>query len=334
MSSLIAISVDLSGLPTPTCKLFADGSDTVIETVTLTEATNRKGWYTGTTTTTATGLYMIVIYTGSDSLGNMWVRLTNSSPTEDVAAEDRYMAAASVSASADIDVGATAGTDLQTSFAAIYRALGRFLFSEPDSTAWTVEQTQTVGDVVHSGLRMFYWPVVEGELYEWSFLKKTGTITTSAGDDEYDLPADFGGSIETMMHAAGEGRRRLSRVGETELLSWRSADAASGVPQYFAVSAVQPVAGSATSYEVLLYPKPDKAYSLVYRYGICPDLDGATVHLGNATHSEAVLEACLAAAEKAIRPELVQGGPGGPGVHQQRFEQLLAAAIASDRGLQ
>lgn len=328
MASLIAISADISGLPTPTCKLFADGSDTVVETVTLTEATNRKGWYTGTTATTATGLYMLVFYTGSDAIGNMWVSLTNSSTTtEDVAAEDKLMAAASVSVVGALDLGSSAGSDLHESYAAIYRAVGRFLFSKPTSIDWTAEQSTTVGDVVRSGLRTFLWPEIDGERYEWSFLKQTGTITVAAADDEYDLASDFGGAVETMMVAAGGNYRRLSRVSEIEILTLRGSDSRTGTPAYFAVSAVQPEVGAATTYAVLLYPTPDKAYNLVYRYGIYPDLDGATAHLGGAVHSEAVLEACLAAAEKTLRPEL------GPGIHHQRFEKMLAAAVAADRGL-
>lgn len=328
MTSKIAINVAMSGLPTPTCKLFADGSDTVVETVTLAEETNRKGWYSGTTTTTATGLYFVLFYTDTTPIGSQWIRLTNRSPVEDIASEERFNAVVRASLPATFDTD-TLSDGLHLSYADIYREVGRFMGHGTVQAEWTDEQEQEVVDAVRSGLRAFYWPSIDGERYTWSFLRKAATITTAAGTGEYALASDFTGSLLSFTHAEGQDRHLISRVPEEEIRALRSADAATGVPEYCAVVAVQPGAGEKTTYQSLLYPIPDGEYVLHYRYAIDPALSGTDVyHLGGSVHSEAVLESCLAAAEKLLRPEL------GPGVHAAKFQEALRASLAIDRELQ
>jgi len=69
----------LTGFTTLTAKLYADGSDTLVDTIaTLTEATNRLGTYTGTTATGATGLHLIAVLEGTTVRGEGYVNLRNS----------------------------------------------------------------------------------------------------------------------------------------------------------------------------------------------------------------------------------------------------------------
>jgi len=75
------VEITLPGLTgfTFTAKLYADGSDTLVDTIaTLTEATNRKCTYTGTTATGATGLHLIVVLEGTTVRGEGYVQLRDS----------------------------------------------------------------------------------------------------------------------------------------------------------------------------------------------------------------------------------------------------------------
>lgn len=66
-----------SGL-TATVELYPDGSDTIANGVsgdTLTEATNRKGYYTATVTEALSGWYIVVVKVGSNTIYSGWVYL-------------------------------------------------------------------------------------------------------------------------------------------------------------------------------------------------------------------------------------------------------------------
>lgn len=328
MTSRIALYTGIHGLDSPSVELFVDGSDTIADTLNVTEATNREGLYVGDTVIVATGLYYAALFVGTDLIGGQWIRLTNRSPIEDIGSEERFNAVVRASLPASFET-TTLSDGLHMTYADIYREVGRFMGHGTVQAEWTDAEEQEVVDAVRSGLRAFYWPSVDGERYTWSFLRKAATITTSAGDGEYALAADFTGALLSFTHAEGQDRHLISRVPEEEVRALRSADAATGVPEYCAVVAVQPGAGEKTTYEALLYPIPDGAYVLHYRYAIDPALSGADVyHLGGSVHSEAVLESCLAAAEKLLRPEL------GQGVHAAKFQEALRASLAIDRELQ
>lgn len=66
---------------TVTVKLFAADSDTVVASVSATEATNRKGIYTAAFTDVAAGTYQLIALTGSTPLANWWVDLTLTTAT-------------------------------------------------------------------------------------------------------------------------------------------------------------------------------------------------------------------------------------------------------------
>jgi len=72
-----------TGLATPTIRVFADGSDTQVSgsPFTVTEATNRKGYYSVSFTGTLAGMHLAVLYTGSSPIGSFWVKLANADGT-------------------------------------------------------------------------------------------------------------------------------------------------------------------------------------------------------------------------------------------------------------
>lgn len=66
---------------TVTAKLFSAGSDTVVASVSATEATNRKGLFTAAFTDVAAGTYRLLALTGSTPLAAWWVDLTLATAT-------------------------------------------------------------------------------------------------------------------------------------------------------------------------------------------------------------------------------------------------------------
>lgn len=78
MAGTLEINVAEASL-TLTAKLFAIGSDTEAESIALTEATNRKGLYTGTVVGAFSGSYHCHIFDGSSVLiWSGYVRITNA----------------------------------------------------------------------------------------------------------------------------------------------------------------------------------------------------------------------------------------------------------------
>lgn len=220
---------------------------------------------------------------------------------------------------------------LKISYDELRREAGRFLGYDRDPDEWDSTQELDVGDILRSGLRLFYWPNVGETRYAWSFLRKQETVTTVSGTSAYELAADFEGMLSGFSYQTGSARRRVARVPEEEVASLQGKNNLSGAPEYCALRVVQPADDvNQTHCEALFYPTPDAAYTLTYRYSVSPPELSETIeyHLGGAVHSECVLEACLAAAEKTMQPE------HGPGIHAERFQQLLQASVKIDAEMQ
>lgn len=110
------VEITLPGLTgfTLTAKLYADGSNTLVDTIaTLTEATNRKGTYTGTTATGATGLHLVVALEGTTVRGEGYANLRNSATGVTV-----------VGSRSDVMLGPPAGASIAADIAAIQVGLG------------------------------------------------------------------------------------------------------------------------------------------------------------------------------------------------------------------
>lgn len=76
-------TVEFSAAPsqTITAKLFAVGSDTVVQSVTATESTNRKGLYSAAYTNAPAALYKIIAFVGATPVATWWVDLTLTTAT-------------------------------------------------------------------------------------------------------------------------------------------------------------------------------------------------------------------------------------------------------------
>lgn len=209
---------------------------------------------------------------------------------------------------------------LSITYATLRREIGRFLGYDRDPSNWSADQIADVADILASGLRSFYFPPG----HSWSFLRPTATLSLTVGDGDYDLPTNFGGLVTGFSYAAAAGEVSITATSEEKIRALRSAAAQEGAPKYYAIRVKTQVADSAELHEALFYPTPDDSYTVTYRYSLEPATLSAsnTVPLGGARHSEAILEACLAAAEKTLNDEA--------GVHHQKFADLLQASIALD----
>ena len=223
-------------------------------------------------------------------------------------------------------------SNLSITYAQIARAVAVFAGWDRDSAQWTTDQTTDFGDILASGLRNFYFPPSPeaGEpRYEWSFLRKSATLSLVAGDYDYDLPDDCTGIIldDSLTFSAASGLRRLVKVPEWHLRALQAkSSTTSGTPQYFAVRPKTHAPTTGLRYEVVLYPTPSASATISYRYVLAPDTLTATnqYFYGGAMHSETLLESVLAAAEYRLDDD-------PQGLHQQRFQQLLGVSIRADR---
>jgi hypothetical protein len=121
----------------------------------------------------------------------------------------------------------------------------------------------------------------------------------------------------------------LSRANEEEIRILRVTDELSDLPSYFAI---RPKEHSEDRYELLVYPTPNEATDIEYRYEMRPEATlsaGNPYHLGSAAHSQTFLMACLMNADRALNKEDVEQSGGG--LYAKQFREHLLASIALDQ---
>ena len=156
-----------------------------------------------------------------------------------------------------------------------------------------------------------------------------GSATTfSLYQYRYALPSNFGGwldpvvrennnnmSVELNEYATlpewivrGIGNRTNLRTGDPELFAiTQIADEETGIPAYY----------------LDVYPLPDAVYVLKSRMQVVPgDSLAESTAVTHMVFTEVMIESILASAEVFL---------GAPGVHMQRFQELLPEAIRKDR---
>lgn len=217
---------------------------------------------------------------------------------------------------------------LSVTYSSLRSDVGRFLGYGRDADDWSTDQNDDVEECLKSGLRQFYFPLVDGARYAWSFLRPLNVLVTASGTAAYDLPSDFGGMLsEGFTFPDGSREVPIGLCHENDLRRRLSQDATPGPPRYAAVRVKTQNPGEDERYEVVFSPVPDASYTLSYRYAIEPaalDLSNSAP-LGGAKHGETIRESCLSAAESILEDT--------EGVHTQRFARMLAASIQLDREL-
>lgn len=206
--------------------------------------------------------------------------------------------------------------------------LGYGLGTNGSQTAWTTYQQSDITRSLKIGLRNFYYPVLNGVLYEWSFLKPVASLLLASGTVDADLPDDFGylaGPI--LLVQSNRSYREVPITGQVR--SWNSLyPDRTGVPEGFVVEPLNnTTAARSTRYRLHGYPTADQDYTISVRYSVNPDFltNTAPYVLGGAPHAETVRCACLAAAEATKND--------ARGIWETKYQERLAASVAYDRKL-
>lgn len=203
--------------------------------------------------------------------------------------------------------------------------------------AWTPYQQSLLDDCVASGLRRFYWPEpMEGSdsSYDWSFMHPTASLPLASGASTINLPDDFGGF---------EGQVTVLSTSSTSMpwkIEWRNealirekysvTPTMTGPPMFCAEVPLKGTTGTqGQRFQLLLFPLADQAYTLQVQYYVSPDFitSGTFPYAyGGATHTETILESCMAVFEER-QDDMVPG----TGPHGVAFRQRLAASVSMDR---
>jgi hypothetical protein len=214
---------------------------------------------------------------------------------------------------------------LQVDLDSLRRETGMYLGYDREQANHTPNQILDMQDVLGKAMRSWYFPIVEGVVYKWSFLQKTGVITTAADQVEYDLPEDFASFTNDCLYFGTDTRKtKVTRRSEGMLLNLFGGAWASGDPLYYAIRTKGTLIQGRAQHELLLYPAPESAVDISFRYmRIPPELSENTPYpLGGELHAETILAACLAAAEQKIEDTA--------GLHTANFQRLLAGSMAMD----
>lgn len=198
--------------------------------------------------------------------------------------------------------------------------------TDPDE--WTEEQTYNVERCVDAGLSDFYFPTLDGKLYEWSFLSPVRRFAVASGTRALNLPDDFNGFLvpELQLLRDSDTYPRV-RLGDAVRRLYAASPTAEGPPcSAEVVLRRQDVALRSARYELQFWPQADQAYELEGRVSIAPEaLSERREHVyGGPAHHQTVLSACLMAFEQLIDND--QAGP-----HRARFNQRIAASVSQDR---
>lgn len=199
-------------------------------------------------------------------------------------------------------------------------------------TAWSTLQVSDIAEVVNSGLRQVYDPMIlpgESTAHNWSFLRPFQTLTIRSGERAVRLPDGFGG-LEGPVALTGDsvsGRNRVNVVNDA-LFESRVASLpdTTGAPTMCCerVGASTGLARSTRS-ELAVWPLPDSDYTVRICFYYLPDaLTVANPYPpGGATHAELFKASCIAAAELHKDDER--------GVRYAYFVDRLRASVFADR---
>jgi len=191
---------------------------------------------------------------------------------------------------------------LTLSYSDLYIRVSNFLGLTSPGTAPTGQNLTDCKDIVARAYRQFLYPIDQqtGELYVWSFVKQFCTINTVANKWKYELPLDFSDFLDIPHFDGDTGYNELIKIAPEQILELRAASVSSGYPVYFAVAPFKYDNKIGTFYEMWIDPKPDGAYMLKFFYRIDPLKPENTTDLlvGGVRGTEALLETCLAVAEK------------------------------------
>jgi hypothetical protein len=220
---------------------------------------------------------------------------------------------------------------LGITFAEVRRHVGRLLGFGADPDSYDSNAILAVDDAIRAGLRDFYFPSINGAPYEWSFLRKLGSITFVSGTAAYTMPSGFV-RMASRMVVSGDSFP-LRQLSDGDIRSMSQALSESGDPLYFAIVPDEAlIATGVTAYKATFYPVPNTTDTVRFWHTFSPTVDLDTGGpIGGVNHGRAIIQCCLAQAEIMLNLESI---PETGGLHISKAEQLLSLAIESDRDLQ
>ena len=206
--------------------------------------------------------------------------------------------------------------------------VSRYLGYPKVYTDLSTSQATDVDGIINSGTRQFYFPPaseIVDPSFEWSFMRPTTTLDTVADQYEYDMADDFGHIVGEIYYDSDNLQRPVKIVSVGTILELRSDCDDTGRPRVAAPNWKPSNGTDGQRQELLMYPTPDAAYTLTYRYEAYSGQLTASLPyaLGGMKHSETLISSCLAVAEQRIN--------GEKGVQSEAFLRNLATSVERDR---
>lgn len=215
-------------------------------------------------------------------------------------------------------------SDLTIDLNYLKRLVGRHMGVTAHPATWTTKQAEEVSEAIRGGLRRFYTPpILPGERYahEWSFLRPKATLQVMDGVYEYDLPEDYAFIDGPLTYDPGSSVMYppVRVVSEHQVRSQHQQYQYSARPEIAGIRVKPDVDGCGTRWQIVMWPTPDGAYSLHYRYRTNPGLlsSGIAKPVGGMPHAQTIIESCLLSADEML------------GVKSDRYLKYLELARAS-----
>lgn len=218
------------------------------------------------------------------------------------------------------------GDTLAVGYSDLKKAVARFLGY--DYATLTTRQIDEVDDIIQSGIRRYYYPPMMDGVdpnFEWSFMRLDGSIETAADEGVYALPDGFG-RIAGQIEVVNERGTSIPVIPYGDIVRMRNRSSQTGRPRFAAVESVNEFGDRGQRKSLILFPTPDRAYSLAFKGDADTgkiDAEQHTMPLGGAMFAELIMESCLAVAEQKANDEI--------GIHTQNFNSLLVSTIQRDR---
>ena len=206
-------------------------------------------------------------------------------------------------------------------------AVSYFLAYGSDYTAISADRSARCDAIVQAGLRQFYFPSPVAESFKgWSFMEPaTGTITTVASTQAYDLPANFGRIEGPLSYPSEYGGPAVFVIDESDVRIMDSYANTTGRSLYASVRPKTTDGSADQLWQCLLWPTPNMATTLTFKYALSPPKLTVTnpYPYGGIFHHETIKESCLSVAE--------HDEDDTPGLHTQKFKERLTASVLYDR---
>jgi hypothetical protein len=223
---------------------------------------------------------------------------------------------------------------LSVTRADLTREVSRYLGFTTTFASLSSNEQSLVNDIVKSGERQFYGPPpIPGEKlsHVWSFSTPTLSVSILANVTDYDLPDDFGGFTDNMLHFTGSDNAWLpvKLTGVGKILQLRQQEDATttigGQPELAATQLLPSDHDGGQRHQLMVWPTPGSSYTLKGVYYSSPNAvaDATPYPLGGQPHADTIRQSCLAAAE--------QNANDTRGIEWQKFIERLVWSVSFDR---